>query len=39
MDIDIIRKLHDWTLFTYKNFFGLFFIKAKICRTCKINAS
>ena len=24
MDIDIIGKLNDWTLFTYKNLFGLF---------------
>ena len=25
MDIDITEKLNDWTLFTYKNLFGLFF--------------
>ena len=24
MDIDIIGKLNDWTLYTYKNLFGLF---------------
>ena len=39
MDVDIIGKLNDETLFTYKNLFGLFFRKAEICRTWKINAS
>ena len=39
MDIDIILKLYDWTLFTCKNLFRLFSGKAEIYRTWKINAS
>ena len=39
MDIDIIGKPNDWTLFTHKNLFGLISRKAEICRTLKINAS
>ena len=39
MDIDITGKLNDWTLFTYKNLFGLFSRKAEICWSWKINAS
>ena len=38
MDIDIIEKLNDWTLFTYKKISELFSTKAEICRTRKINA-
>ena len=29
MDTGIIGKLDDWTFFTYKNLFGLFFRKAE----------
>ena len=39
MDIDIIGKLNDWTLLTYKNLSALFFRKTEICWTKKINAS
>ena len=38
MDIVITGKLNDWTLFTYKNSFGLFSRKAEICQTWKTNA-
>ena len=39
MDIDIIGKLNDWTLFTYKDLFELFSKKAEIYLTSKINTS
>ena len=38
MDLDIIENLNDWTLFTYKNLFGLFSRKTEIYQTYKINA-
>ena len=39
MNIDIIGKLNEWTLFTYKSLFRLFPRKAEIWQTWKINAS
>ena len=36
MDIDIIGKLNDWTLFTYKNLLVLFSRKAGMYQTWKI---
>ena len=39
MGIDIIGKLNDGTLFTFKKLFGLFSRKAEICQTWKINVS
>ena len=39
MEIDIIEKLNELSLFTYKNLFKLFFRKAEICQTKKINTS
>ena len=39
MDMDIIRKLNDWSLFTYKSLFELFSRKTEISRTWKMNVS
>ena len=39
MAIDIPGKLNYWTLFKYKNLFGLFSSKVETCRTWKINVS
>ena len=38
MDTDVIWKIIDWTLFTYKSLCGLFSRNAEICETLKINA-
>ena len=37
MDILVIGKLNDWTVFTDKNLFGLIAKKAEISQTWKIN--
>ena len=39
MGIEIIGKLNDGTLFTFKNLLGLIFRKAEIYRARKIEAS
>ena len=33
MNIDITGNLNDWTLFTYKNLFGLYSRMAETCQT------
>ena len=37
MDIDVTGKLNSWSLFTYKNVFGLFMGTAEKWGTWKIN--